>query len=201
MSGSVRLRFGFCLVAVLVALLPTSVFADGALSVTEALVPSVDSTLVAQEKPTGIQGQSGLTGGALQLTPVTGFPVMLAQESNLYGVWNADIAGMLAAEAANMAPDELAMMQALMGSMEITFTFNVDGTAAMSMSGMGQAETKGGTWRMLSADGSSLRFELIETPTLGTATAPETFIATFQSTNNMTLTKDGDPQVIPFYRR
>ena len=217
MSGSVRLSFGACLGAVFMAMLPTSVFADGSLSVTEALSPSADSNLIAQYKPTPIQGQSGLAGGALQptpfqgqsglaggalqLTPVTGLPVMLAQESNLYGAWNADIAGMLAAEAANMAPEELAMMQALMGSMEITFTFNVDGTAAMAMNGMGQSEVKGGTWRVLSVDGSAVRFELIETPTLGTTSTPEWFIATFQSTNNMTLTKDGDPQVIPFYRR
>jgi hypothetical protein len=54
---------------------------------------------------------------------------------------------------------------------------------------------------VLSVDGSAVRFELIETPTLGTTSTPEWFIATFQSTNNMTLTKDGDPQVIPFYRR
>jgi hypothetical protein len=148
-------------------------------------------------------GQTGVADAVtpLQPVPVTGLPVVLAQPSNLHGVWRADIASMLAAEAASMAPEELAMMQALMGSMSIDFEFRPDGTARMSMSGMGQAETKTGTWRLLSITGSSIQFELIETPALGTAPSPELFTAAFDSTNNMSLTKDGDPQVIPFYRR
>jgi hypothetical protein len=109
---------------------------------------------------------------------------------------------MLAAEAANMAPEELAMMQALMGSMQITFTFNADGTASMAMSGMGQAETKAGSYAITGTNGNQVMFTLTEVAGEGSApAAPENFTATFQTTNNMTLTKDGDPQVIPFYRQ
>lgn len=145
-------------------------------------------------------GPPPASGSPLHPVPVTGLPVVVAQPSNLHGVWRADIASMLAAEAASMAPEELAMMQALMGSMSIDFEFRPDGTARMSMSGMGQAETKTGTWRLLSITGSTIQFELIETPALGTAPSPELFTAAFDSTNNMSLSKDGDPQVIPFYR-
>ena len=131
----------------------------------------------------------------------TGEPVAAAAAENLHGAWNADIAGMLAAEAANMAPEELAMMQALMGSMQITFTFNADGTASMAMSGMGQAETKAGSYAITGTNGNQVMFTLTEAAEGSAPAAPENFTATFQTTNNMTLTKDGDPQVIPFYRQ
>lgn len=144
---------------------------------------------------------SGAAAAAPAPRAPTGEPVAAAAAENLHGAWNADIAGMLAAEAANMAPEELAMMQALMGSMQITFTFNADGSAAMAMSGMGQAETKAGTYAITGTTGNQVMFTLTETPADGSAPTPENFTATFQTTNNMTLTKDGDPQVIPFYRQ
>lgn len=145
---------------------------------------------------------SGAAAAAPAPRAPTGEPVAAAAVENLHGAWNADIAGMLAAEAANMAPEELAMMQALMGSMQITFTFNADGTASMAMNGMGQSETKGGTYAMTGSNGNQVMFTLTEVAVEGsTAPAPENFTATFQTTNNMTLTKDGDPQVIPFYRQ
>ena len=145
---------------------------------------------------------SGAAAAAPTPRPPTGDPVTAATPENLHGAWNADIAGMLAAEAANMAPEELAMMQALMGSMQITFTFNADGTASMAMSGMGQAETKAGSYAITGTNGNQVMFTLTEAAAEGSApAAPENFTATFQTTNNMTLTKDGDPQVIPFYRQ
>lgn len=187
------------LVATITASVPPDGGAQGLTAPDSGLAaPSVGLTAPGATSP-GTGGVAG-SGSPGQPVPVTGLPVVIAQPSNLHGVWQADIASMLADEAANMEPEELAMMQALMEGMTIQFEFRSDGTARMSMTGMGQAETKTGTWRLLSVQGSSIRFELIETPALGTSPVPEQFTAAFDSTNNMTLTKDGDPQVIPFFR-
>lgn len=134
--------------------------------------------------------------------PVTGEPVAAATAENLHGTWVADMAALMAQEAANMPPEQVAMMQALMGSMQITFTFNADGTAVMAQNAMGQSETKNGTYTVGGAAANTVTFTLTEVPGEGSAAEPaQTFTATFQSTNNMSLAMEGDPQVIPFYRQ
>ena len=101
-----------------------------------------------------------------------------------------------------MPPEQVAMMQALMGSMQITFTFNADGTAVMAQNAMGQSETKNGSYTVGGAAANTVTFTLTEIPGEGSvAEPPQTFTATFQSVNNMSLAMEGDPQVIPFYRQ
>jgi hypothetical protein len=134
--------------------------------------------------------------------PITGDPVTVADETNLYGTWVADMGGLLAQESANMPPEQFAMMQALMSDLEITFTFVDDGTAVMYQTALGQSETNNGTWVFESAAANTVTFVLTETPAPGEAQGPPIhFTATFVSTNNMALARDRDPQTIPFYRQ
>jgi hypothetical protein len=144
----------------------------------------------------------GVTLPELIPHPITGDPVTAADETNLHGTWVADMNALMLQEAANMAPEQVAMMHALMGNMEITFTFVDDGTAVMRQNAMGQSETKNGAWVFETATANTVTFVLTETPAPGEPQEPtQRFTATFESTNNMTLSMEGDPQLIPFYRQ
>ena len=92
------------------------------------------------------------------------------------------------------------MMQALMGSMQITFSFNPDGTAAMSASGMGQEEVKSGAWAAGAVTGAAISFTLTENAEDGTPGEVQTFTATFVDSNNITLSKDGEADTMPLVR-
>ncbi len=92
------------------------------------------------------------------------------------------------------------MMQALMGSMQINFTFNADGTAVMSASGMGQQEVKSGTWAAGAVNGTAITFTLTENGEDGTPGEPQTFTAAFADSKNITLSKEGEAETMPLVR-
>lgn len=72
---------------------------------------------------------------------------------------------------------------------------------ALLVSGVGQAETKNGSFVILSSDSNAMRFRLTEDRTAAApAPVPEIFTARFNGPDAMSLEKEGDPQVIPFVR-
>jgi hypothetical protein len=119
----------------------------------------------------------------------------------MHGTWRVDMMAAIEANGSGMSAEERAMMTALMGSMQITFTFNADGTAAMSASGMGQEEVKAGNWAVGAVNGTALTFTLTENNADGTPGEAETFTATFVDTNNITLSKDGEAETMPLIRQ
>jgi hypothetical protein len=144
--------------------------------------------------------EEGTAAPAVVAEATPGTPVAAATAELLHGTWRVDMAAALEAQGSGMSPEERAMMQALMGSMQITFTFNADGTAAMSASGMGQEEVKSGAWAAGAVDGTAITFTLTENGEDGTPGEVQTFTASFMDSNNITLSKEGEADTMPLVR-
>jgi hypothetical protein len=151
------------------------------------------------------EGGAGGDAAAAAAAPVaeapTGDPVTEASAANLHGSWRVDMMGALANDP-NIGPEERAMMQAMFGAMSITFNYNPDNTVSMSVSGMGQDETKTGSYVVNSATGNALSVSMTLPPEEGeTEGQTEVFTITFQTTNNATMSKEGEAQVMPIIRQ
>lgn len=93
------------------------------------------------------EGEAPAAAAAGEAIDVDAAPIA-AEVSSLHGAWELDTATVLAQLAADesMSEQERAFITAMMGSMQLSFTFNPDNTLAVQTSAMGQEESSAGTW-------------------------------------------------------
>jgi hypothetical protein len=165
------------------------------LSMLLSIPATADTPPVAKQRTSSSEG-----GDEAQPLLPTGSPVMQASAELLHGAWRVDMMAAIEANSSGMSPEEEAMMRALMGTMEITFTFSPAGSASMAASGMGQKELKLADWAPVTTAGASLTFTLTEYNDDGTLQPPETFTAMFVDDYNLVLSKDGESDTMPLIR-
>lgn len=118
--------------------------------------------------------------------------------ATLHDTWSADFAAMLAQQ--QMAEEERALAMALMGSMQMTFTFSPSGSLTIATTAMGEAKEETGSYTVTSVEGN-----VINATMTGPDGQTESMILTFSDNNNFTLrpaTQEGSgaPEQIPFRR-
>lgn len=141
---------------------------------------------------------TGAAAGEGTGTGAAAAPAGAISAATLHDTWSADFQAMLASQ--QMAEEERALAMALMGSMQMTFTFSPTGTLTIATTAMGEAKEEQGTYSVTSVEGN-----VINATMTGPDGQTESMIITFADNDNFTLRPaqqegSGAPEQIPFHR-
>jgi len=141
-------------------------------------------------------GQGGPFDGMAQLHPSVpepqpGVPVEVATASLLYGVWLLDVNAMLE----EMPPEERASATSFMRAIEVTVTFDDNGTITVESSVFGETEVERGTFDIRATQGASLTLEVT-----AEGEDPTEMIVYFHGEDMITLQEGDVSENLHFYR-
>lgn len=113
-------------------------------------------------------------------------------EQRVTGTWGLDVDGTVSHMEGS--GDQLEQARAMMESMNMTLTFNADGTMSMSMT-LGETRTEEGTWSVKSAEGDTITVETIEAAEGDEEVEPDEVVMNFTGNDTFAATIMNDTLV------